>query len=359
MNLLEKSQTNNLTLVAVRMVSSGGGAETSFKNLAKYIEREKGITLHDLCFSDFKRSNNFISRFYSLIIFIVEIRRRSLASDRVFACVEGAPFLLMFIATLGLKKPVFLWLHCEPSVYVNFISAKNRFLMKLSIYLSKNIICASPWFALHYKEMLIADKSIHFLPNFVNDIYLNTEFPLKSTQRTRFLYVGSLSRLKNIGACFDFLLFKSNNSKLTFDIYGDGPEKKSLLAAAKKLPNFSSISFKGHVNIPWKSSSSNSILLVPSHTEALPMVIVEALAWGIPVIVNKYKGHDFFSSHEGIVEAVNFHLPAEVHMAVDKINSYSEYDYRHRVVKSLDFLRMHFNNQDNLKDLIAFSNSCN
>ena len=114
------------------------------------------------------------------------------------------------------------------------------------------------------------------------------------------------------------------------------------------------VSFKGHVAVDWDSYRAKSILLVPSFTEALPMVIVEALLRGIPVIVNKYKGHEFFSTHDGLVEAVDFGCSNAVKTASEVLGNLSNIEYQRRLSNTKLFLIQNFDNAKNFSSLMGF-----
>jgi glycosyltransferase involved in cell wall biosynthesis len=340
------------SLIAIRMVKFGGGAESSVNNLVKFL-KSNGINVRDLCFSEFKKNVNFMHKYCDLIRYIYQIRVESKNADYLLACVEGAPFLMAAIATIGMSKRPVLWLHCEPTEYLKFVSFKQRLLIWLSILIANNIICASPWYANYISN--ISKKRIRFLPNFVGSEPALTGAQDKyDIKRSNYIYVGSLSKLKNISACFSFLALLGAQKHTCFDIYGDGSERGNLIKESIILQNTCFVSFKGHVPVDWQSHSAKSILLVPSFTEALPMVIVEALSHGIPVITNKYKGYEYFSMHDGLVESVEFNCPSAVKGASEILGNLSSSEYNRRFTNTKLFLSKNFDNTKNFLGLMEF-----
>ncbi len=342
-------------ILAVRIVNSGGGAESSVSNLLKFLE-ENNTKISDLCLSEFKKDKKFLQKYIAIIRFIYQIRFESKTSDYLLACVEGAPFLIAAIATIGLSKTPILWLHCEPTEYLKFVSLKQRLLIRLSILFAKYIICASPWYANYIAQN--SKKRVQFLPNFIGIESNEIRDPDKcNITRSHYIYVGSLTRLKNISACFSFFASLDTQKYTYFDIYGDGTERENLINESNRVKKNCYVSFKGHVAVDWDSHSAKSILLVPSFTEALPMVIVEALLHGIPVIINKYKGHQFFSIHDGLIESVEFDCPAAVKLASEVLGNLSNAEYNRRLYNTKLFLLKNFNNTENFACLMEFLSS--
>lgn len=80
--------------------------------------------------------------------------------------------------------------------------------------------------------------------------------------------------------------FSKNNPGWSLDIYGDNylgtQEKLQKLIEAKDLNN--SVFFKGTVDDITKTMCNYSVYLMTSHTECFPMVLLEALSVGLPII---------------------------------------------------------------------------
>lgn len=92
------------------------------------------------------------------------------------------------------------------------------------------------------------------------------------------LFLEALGQLKKEG-----INFKAR-------IAGDGPELQNLQTLAKRLNILDDIDFPGWVNNKAEFFKSIDILVAPSRSEAFPVLIVEALSAGIPLIVSDLKG---------------------------------------------------------------------
>jgi len=125
----------------------------------------------------------------------------------------------------------------------------------------------------------------------------NSVFPdeFKNKREDFVLSVGRLAKLKG----FDFLVKAAADPKLKkvdFKIIGDGPEKENLkkLISSLKIKNFELVGALNHEETK-EFMSRCSIFCLPSLSEGLPLVILEAMACGKPIVSTGVGG---------IVEAV-------------------------------------------------------
>ncbi|WP_294665763.1 glycosyltransferase family 4 protein [uncultured Fusobacterium sp.] len=118
-----------------------------------------------------------------------------------------------------------------------------------------------------------------------NSVYLPQKNIIKNEIKNIYGYVGRLSEEKGI---FDLIkeiqkninLFKSKK----FYIIGSGPQEKEIKEYVKKYDmekNFIFLGFKAEVEYFYENMD---VLMIPSHTEALPMVLLEAMAHGVIVL---------------------------------------------------------------------------
>ncbi|WP_371375773.1 glycosyltransferase [Thalassotalea aquiviva] len=112
------------------------------------------------------------------------------------------------------------------------------------------------------------------------------------TPRT-ILFIGNLIPTKGVFELIDAanILLKSNPS-LRFQFIGNGPEFNNLKKQAAELNISSYIDFLGHQNHDKIVSFIQlaDVLILPSHREGVPNVIVEAIACGTPVVATKVGG---------------------------------------------------------------------
>ena len=95
---------------------------------------------------------------------------------------------------------------------------------------------------------------------------------------------------------FSLIKEKYPNSKLS--VAGDGRETDNVLSYIKKR-DINDVIFLGHVTGEQKLQAfkNNHIYLFPSYTEGMPNTVLEAMAFGIPVVTRKVGGLvDFFEN---------------------------------------------------------------
>jgi glycosyltransferase involved in cell wall biosynthesis len=72
------------------------------------------------------------------------------------------------------------------------------------------------------------------------------------------------------------------------DIYGDGPEKDCLVKQSKQD---SRIRFRGFIDNIYEVLNQYDVLVLPTRIpEACPMVLIEAMCLGVPVLVSNIGG---------------------------------------------------------------------
>lgn len=141
-----------------------------------------------------------------------------------------------------------------------------------------------------------------------------------SIQPSDFLLIqlGSLSKEKNI----DFSLalvqkLKDKEKAIKLLIVGDGPEKEKLQKEAKKLKIDQEVIFTGNVKNPQNYLAGADLLLMTSHIEGVPGVVIEAAFHKVPAI----------GVNVGGVKEVIIHEETGVLIDSHSINSFEEAIY--------------------------------
>lgn len=128
-------------------------------------------------------------------------------------------------------------------------------------------------------ESNLPGKLIYRVNNTID--YSKLEF--SSTRNTlKLACVGRLSLEKNYSLPIKAIAKAKDNWSLT--IIGDGEELPKLKELADKLHVSNRLSFTGWLDDPWKAVSDSRAFIMSSDTEGSPLVCIEALSCGIPVI---------------------------------------------------------------------------
>ncbi len=124
------------------------------------------------------------------------------------------------------------------------------------------------------------------LDNAIDKNYENGSFKL--------LYVGQLLKRKGIQWLIKAVsILKENGNKIKLDIVGDGEDKNYFKKMVTDLKMEDIIEFKGNIHDEYELVSlykNSDVLVLPSLSEGLPTVILEALYFGLPVIASNIPG---------------------------------------------------------------------
>ncbi len=113
------------------------------------------------------------------------------------------------------------------------------------------------------------------------------------------LFVGRISEEKNLPALLRAFQ-KTKKGKLW--IVGDGEEKEKLEQLIKKLHLEKRISFLGKTARPEKFYSNAKIFVLPSKYESFGLVLLEAMASGLPCIAFKPDGKNILTASNEIIK---------------------------------------------------------
>ncbi len=128
--------------------------------------------------------------------------------------------------------------------------------------------------------------SVRAVPNGVPEP-LGSRVPRPATDRVTVGAVGRLDRQKG----FDVLLHAVVGlPDVLVTVVGDGPERVSLMRLADDLGLRDRVSFPGWSADPAASLRTVDILAVPSRYEGLPLVVLEAMLAGVPIVASAVGG---------------------------------------------------------------------
>ena len=199
---------------------------------------------------------------------------RKLKSDVIITTRDVHNFLVSYFAPKSAKK--IGWEHSHHN-------DNKRYIKKLvnSCKHMDNLVLVSNDLAEFYKKYL--GNKVIFIPNCIDSEHKDVS---KLTEKS-LIAIGRLSKEKG----FDDLLklYKKIANKYPdwkLNIIGDGMQKNYLLDLAKELKLGEKVVFHGFQNKEYINSmlKESSIYLMTSHTECFPIVLLEAMSYGIPCL---------------------------------------------------------------------------
>lgn len=107
----------------------------------------------------------------------------------------------------------------------------------------------------------------------------------------KILYVGRLTHQKNVACLLRAVSLAQGKAPIQVQICGTGEEEGKLREMVCKLGIQSSVIFHGFQKDVRSYMNVADVLVLPSHYEGMPNVVVEALACGLPAIVSNIPAH--------------------------------------------------------------------
>ena len=140
------------------------------------------------------------------------------------------------------------------------------------------------------------------------------------------LYLGVLIQRKGVHDLLDSVSILKKNGKLNnaqFVIAGTGEEEQKLKKKCSVLDLEDVIRFNGwtHGEQKWQLMLESQLLVLPSYNEGLPMAVLEAMSYGLPIVAS-----DVGDMSAAVQEGVNGYLispgnPDQISEAINKILS--------------------------------------
>lgn len=148
---------------------------------------------------------------------------------------------------------------------------------------SRIVVLSDSW--RHWMNELLGRDDVLVIPNpvFVSESAHREAFP------PMLLFLGRLSREKGVDDLLRaFALLAKDHPAVRLVCAGDGNQQR-VIALAKALGVERALQLPGWVEKEDKEKllSSAAIFVLPSHIEAMPMSLLEAMAWGVPVVATR------------------------------------------------------------------------
>lgn len=111
---------------------------------------------------------------------------------------------------------------------------------------------------------------------------------LQNASEIRILFVGRLITLKGTEDLIKaFSFFSVGRRDLFLDVVGDGPEKEALQKLVGELQLEQSVIFHGYQKDVASFYEKAHIFVLPSHTEGLPLSLLEAMSFGLAIVATE------------------------------------------------------------------------
>lgn len=269
--------------------------------------------------------------FFPFDLFLMIIKSRSTTNVLLNPSMQPKAFwrdYILLLVLIFLKKKVTIFFH----------GWDMRFAEK--VLKRENVI----YFLNKCKVITLASKFNRQLKSFkVNNLFLSTtkfdESLLKcsfnknlKSEKFTILFVGRLVKSKGLSHILESVANSKYKNKFKIIVAGDGPDKDFFINYSKKLGMCNLTDFKGYVrdcDLAQLYKISDLYILPTSHDEGMPTTILEALAFGLPIVSTIVGGIP-----DIIKNKINGALLSE-NFTNDELKNYIEYFYLNPKKRSL------------------------
>ncbi len=171
-----------------------------------------------------------------------------------------------------------------------FDSALRVFSFLTTVALAKKIVTNNPieQSASYYQWLYKIKKGTQIN----NAVSVNlADFEPAHTNIFTIVYVGRLTRQKNVKLLIEALASIRSTSRWQLLIFGKGEEESALQRLALENEVTKQIKFLGYDSDLGNIFRKADLLILPSLYEGMPNVVVEAMAYGIPALVSNIPAH--------------------------------------------------------------------
>ena len=264
---------------------------------------------------------------WALIIFLGKLLKGQVDILHIHFSERGSTLRLSILTLIGMafRKPVIMHAHgCEFHTFHASLPQAIKPILNWMLQKCTYLIALSEsWKEFYINNCNLTEEQVVVLPNPV-EIPENVPDRTNSQQKINIVFLGRIGKRKGV---FDLLEAfakitpeQREQSELILAGIGQVEQANHL---AEKLSLKEHVTFAGWVNPAKRSEllAKADIFLLPSYNEGLPMALLEAMSWGLPVITTPVGGIPEVITHNETGLLVN---PGDVQQLAKALQSLIE-----------------------------------
>lgn len=155
------------------------------------------------------------------------------------------------------------------------------------------------------------------IPNAVDAAAFLHPRPAFASPKLKLGFLGRLDPVKRVGDLLDATRWLGRNVEL--HIFGDGDDRERLHTRTHELGLSDRVVFHGVVSRPQRALDQVDVLVLPSQAEGFGLVLIEAMAAGVPVIATNVPGIRDVVEHGRTGLLVPVRSPRAIAAAVERV----------------------------------------
>ena len=190
--------------------------------------------------------------------------------------------VLLLLATRGLKIPVIVAEHSDPRKWS--IGASAECLRRL-LYPRASAVVVLTLEVAQWARQIIRSGAIRVIPNPVGEQCLGRSQPIVKGKQHFVVAMGRMGFEKGFDLLLRaFALCVERFPDWTLRLVGQGAEQQRLRTLAEQLGIKDAVRFEPVTKEPERVLRESDLFVLSSRTEGFPMVLLEAMACGLPVV---------------------------------------------------------------------------
>lgn len=210
--------------------------------------------------------------------------KKILTKEEIDICIATAGTYSMLLGQIS-KDVATRCIGWQLNSYDAYFHTKKKYLWHQDYVFKNSIFNLDKYIVLNINDKILLKKEKGLDSEIIpNPVSYNSE-KYSNLENENFMAAGHLWA----GKGFDLLIksfaeFNSKNPNWTLSIYGVGPDLNKLKRLCKKNKVQDKVFFKGNICDTREAFLTASIFCLPSRWEGMPMIALESLVMGVPII---------------------------------------------------------------------------